>query len=237
MKQKIKEALQQGYKNLGISEKAFEGVATFATTFITDEAQIENFVKGAEPMLKAFQGETDKLRGEYSQRIKDLETQIDTLKPQSTPVETIKTNPQQEQVTPQSKEPEYPNMAAMIAESVSKAVSSITERLDKYESERNSQSVIDSVLADINKEAWINSYSKEKKNSWDFAMRNFDQGGRKLSKDELRKEFDYFFERAVLDKGGEVGKPIASDGGGQNSVDLDATIKALRESGRLPKES
>lgn len=46
MKNKIKEALQQKYKNLGLNEEVFERVAASVETFITEET-LGNFVDRA----------------------------------------------------------------------------------------------------------------------------------------------------------------------------------------------
>ena len=59
MKAKILQALKTKFKDLGFGEKAFEGVADYLATTVTDEANIETAVGGVEPMLKSFQGEVD----------------------------------------------------------------------------------------------------------------------------------------------------------------------------------
>ncbi len=64
MKKKILEALKTKYKNLGFGEKAFDGVATYIEPSIKEEADIETAIAGVEVLLKAFQGEVDKLRTE-----------------------------------------------------------------------------------------------------------------------------------------------------------------------------
>ena len=51
MKQKIKEALQQEYKNLGLNDEAFERVAAFGETLGINEETLANFVKGANDTL------------------------------------------------------------------------------------------------------------------------------------------------------------------------------------------
>lgn len=66
MKTKIQEALKNKYRNLGFSDKVFEGVADSIQTFIKEEAEIATFVDGAETMLKAFQSTADQLRTEKS---------------------------------------------------------------------------------------------------------------------------------------------------------------------------
>lgn len=59
MKVKILAALKIKFKNLGFSDKAFEGVADYLATTITEEDQIETGIAGVEPMFKAFQGDAD----------------------------------------------------------------------------------------------------------------------------------------------------------------------------------
>ena len=76
MKTKILTALKTKYKNLGFGEKAFEGVADYLATTVTDEANIETAISGVEPMLKAFQSEADRLRGENTA----LKTQLEAAK-------------------------------------------------------------------------------------------------------------------------------------------------------------
>jgi len=60
MKEKIFQALKTKFKNLGFGDKAFEGVAAYLATTITEEDQIETGIAGVEPLLKSFQGDIDK---------------------------------------------------------------------------------------------------------------------------------------------------------------------------------
>lgn len=60
MKERILAALKIKFKNLGFTDKAFEGVAEYLATTVTEEAQIETAIGGVEGLLKAFQGDVDK---------------------------------------------------------------------------------------------------------------------------------------------------------------------------------
>lgn len=60
MKTKIADALKTKYKNLGFGDKAIDGVADFLSKSVTKEEEIEATITGAEPLLKAFQGDIDK---------------------------------------------------------------------------------------------------------------------------------------------------------------------------------
>lgn len=60
---------------MGLSEKAFDGVASFLEKTITDENDIVTKVQGddVKALLKAFQGESDSLRNKNAQLQRDLE--------------------------------------------------------------------------------------------------------------------------------------------------------------------
>lgn len=60
MKERILAALKIKFKNLGFTDKAFEGVADYLATTVTEEAQIETAISGVDGLLKAFQGDVDK---------------------------------------------------------------------------------------------------------------------------------------------------------------------------------
>lgn len=76
MKEQILAALRTKYKNLGLSEKAFESVALFLENTVTSEDQIETATSGVEPILKGMQGEADKVRTESAKKYQELEKTI-----------------------------------------------------------------------------------------------------------------------------------------------------------------
>lgn len=76
MKEKILLSLKNKYKNLGFGDKAFEGVADYLQQTVTKESQIETAIGGVEALLKAFQGDTDKVRSEKAA----IQRELDELK-------------------------------------------------------------------------------------------------------------------------------------------------------------
>lgn len=85
MKVKIKEALQQRYKDTGVGEKAFDGVADFLAKTIKEESDIADAVANAEPFIKAHQGELDRLRGKNSELEKENKALKEEKKPEPNP--------------------------------------------------------------------------------------------------------------------------------------------------------
>jgi Fe2+ transport system protein B len=94
MKEKIKNAVINEYKNLGLTEKAIEGLVSFAQTSIQNEEDIDKVIKSLNGLAKSFQSDADVLRTAKSaaeKRIAELEEQIrqtTTQKPEK-PIETL----------------------------------------------------------------------------------------------------------------------------------------------------
>lgn len=84
MKTKILQQLKQRYSNLGVSEKAFDGVADFLSKTITEEERIAESVAGAEAFLKAYQSDVDKERTSASTLRKELEALKKETQPKPT---------------------------------------------------------------------------------------------------------------------------------------------------------
>ena len=123
MKTKILSKLKTKYSNLGFGEKAFDGVADYLSKTVTEESQIEAAIAGVEPLLKAFQGDVDKIRTEKS----ELQKQYDELKAK-----------QDKGGDPEKKEePKPDDMKAMIAAAVAEAVKPFQEKIQSYEKDRN----------------------------------------------------------------------------------------------------
>lgn len=80
MKRKIIDALKTRYRNLGLGDKAFDGVAAFLEKTVTKEEDIDAAVAGDDvsALLRAIQGETDTLRGSNA----ELQRSLDELRRQ-----------------------------------------------------------------------------------------------------------------------------------------------------------
>ena len=75
MKVKVLQGLKTKYKNLGLSEKALDGVADILSKNITEESQVDEAVTDAEGLCKLVQSEADRERGEKAK----LQAKLDEL--------------------------------------------------------------------------------------------------------------------------------------------------------------
>lgn len=135
MRKKIIEALKNRYRNLGFSEKAFDGVAAYIEPSIKEESEIETAIGGVEALLKAFQGEADSLRTAKSaaeKKLAELEAKIKEMEDgEQKPAPAPKPAP-----TPKPKEgEETPAWAKALIE----ANKALNDRLNKMDSERTTK--------------------------------------------------------------------------------------------------
>lgn len=215
MKQKLLNALKQGYPQLGLSDSAFERVAAFGETFITSDEQIESFVKAAEAMLKAEQSAADKVRTELNAKIKGLEGEKADLEAKL----NGNNNPEPE---PEPK-PNTPDIADIVAKAVAAAINPLQEKLTAFETANAQKSAV--AALDELRSTWdyAKGYPDESADAYERVMELYEVGGKKWTADELKAKFTEKFNKAVSKKGVDTTKPFESDGAakGDDSFDSD----------------
>lgn len=216
MKKKLLEALKQGYKNLGLSEEAFERVATFGETFVTSDEQIETFVKAAASMLKAEQSAADKVRTELNAKIKGLEGEKAELEaklkkptpnePEPKPTEPKPTKPSSDEKT---------QIAAIIAKAVADAVKPLQDELTTFKATQQQKSAVTAL--DEFKASWdyAKGYPNESEDAYERVMELYEVGGKTWNAEELTNKFKEKFNKAVAKKGIDTTKPFKADDGGE----------------------
>lgn len=226
MKQKLLNALKEGYKNLGLAESAFERVAAFGETFITSDEQIESFVKAAEAMLKAEQSAADKVRTELNAKIKGLEGEKADLEAKlngNNPPET------KHEVKQQS---EQPDIAALIEAALDKKLNPITEELNAFKSTRAKETAVaalDKFCADWD---YAGGFPKERDEAKRIALKVYKAGGEQMNGEQLIAAFREEFDPAVKSKGvTDFSQPFKSDGGAGIKPDFSADVELLKSEG------
>lgn len=216
MKQKLLNALKQGYPQLGLSDSAFERVAAFGETFITSDEQIESFVKASEAMLKAEQSAADKVRTELNAKIKGLEGEKADLE-----AKLNGNNPPEP--NPEPKPQDTPDIAAIVAQAVAAAINPLQEKLNAFETTNAQKSAV--AALDELRSTWdyAKGYPDESADAYERVMELYEVGGKKWTADELKAKFTEKFNKAVSKKGVDTTKPFESDGAakGDDSFDSD----------------
>lgn len=224
MKQKLLNALKQGYKNLGLGEEAFERVATFGETFITSDEQIESFVKASEAILKAEQSAADKVRTELNAKIKGLEGEKADLE-----AKLNGNNPPEP--NPEPKPQDTPDIAAIVAQAVAAAINPLQEKLNAFESAKTAEQAVKQAQEKFGADEWVNGYPELRDSAWAQAMRIYNRTGKSMTADELHTEAMEIFKPLAKAKGLDISKPFQSDGGAGEKPDFSADVELLKKEG------
>lgn len=224
MKQKIKEALQQEYKNLGLDETTFDGVASSVETIITDDAQIATFVKGAESMLKRYQSVADKDRtiaANYKKQVEDLEAKLKEQKPDNGGNSAS-------------------DIADIVAKAVAAAVQPLQDKIVGFESARTVEQTIETTKSKFFETEWAKSHKDVADMAWETSMEIYEVGGKKSTPDELfetaKSKFDRFATSRGIEKPFEGANAGASDTG-FSVEDAKAERQRLVDAGKLPAKN
>lgn len=145
MKLKIKEALNKGYKNLGLNDEALERVATSIETLVTEETDLDVFVKNkaVEALMKFEQADADRKRTAQKKQSEGAEQ-----KPQPTPDSELKPT-------------ESKDMAKMIADAVTVAIKPFRDEFSKLKSEQSAKTALESAKSNFFGNDYVKKYDDE----------------------------------------------------------------------------
>lgn len=222
MKQKIKEALRQEYKSrLELDDDRLDGVAAFASTFVTDESKIEEFVKSEATlaMLKSYQSVLDKDRAKRN-------------KPEPTPKPSDNGNNPPEP-NPEPKPQDTPDIAAIVAKAVAAAINPLQEKLTAFENTRAKETAVvalDKLCAEWD---YAQGFPKERDEAKRIALKVYKAGGEQMNGEQLIAAFREEFDPAVKSKGvTDFSQPFKSDGGAGDNAQARFEAMAKRQQER-----
>lgn len=205
MKQKIKEAVQQLNKTLGLSEPTVDGLVAFAMTVVKDESEIEGFVNGEafKGLLKSYQSEADKVRtktsdskkAEYEAKIAELEAKLNGNNP------------------PEPKPNETPDFKAMLADALAEVVNPLKEELATLKGEKASEVAVKTAREQFFADEWVNGYPELRDAAWQQAIDVYEDTERKYTAEQLHEKAMKYFKPLAKAKGLDITKPFESDGG------------------------
>lgn len=227
MKNKIKEALQQEYKNLGLNDEAFDGVAAFGETIGITEDTLANFVKGAKGLLTKAQSDADKVRSAKTESQK----QIDELKTKLAEAEA-KLNDKGNDPEP----PQTPNIAELVQSAVAAAVQPLQDKLKAFEDEGASKQALKAAKDALFGNDYAKKYTQERDAAWERAVEIYEATGKKMTAEELKEKAMGYFNKDVARKGVDTTKPFEGEGDADKEPDFSAQKKYLQEQGLIPKE-
>ena len=228
MKQKIKEALQQEYKNLGLNDEAFERVAAFGETFGINDETLANFVKGANDILKKMQSDADEVRNANATTSK----QVEELKAKLAEAEAKLATP-----TPKPQEGN-PNedLAKLLEDKLSALVQPLKDELATIKQIKSAEDAFNQAKEYVYSLDFSKKYPKQRDLAWEMAVEINAERGNKMTAEELKSKAMGYLNKFAAEVGVEdASKPFASEG---TANDLDfADDKAILVKEGLLKES
>jgi predicted metal-dependent hydrolase len=221
MKEKILAALKQRYKNLGVSDDAFDRVAEAVETVVTDE-NLESFVAAAEGMLKQYQGEGDRARTERDA----AKREADELRAKLTELEGKK-----------DPDPDKPNIAAIVKQAVEEATKPLQDKISTLEHNNSLEEAVNNAKASFFANEYVKKYKDEGDDAWERAIEINEAQGGKMTAEELSAKALSYFNKTVSRIGVDTSKPFVADKhDDEGTTDWSAEKKRLQEEGRLPAE-
>ena len=227
MKTKIKEALQQEYKTLGLNDEAFDGVAAFGETIGITEESLANFVKGAKGLLTKAQSDADKVRSAKTESQK----QIDDLKAKLAEAEA--------KLNDKGNDPDLsqtPDIAELVQSAVAAAVQPLQDKLKAFEDEGASKQALKAAKDALFGNDYAKKYTQERDAAWERAVEIYEATGKKMTAEELKEKAMGYFNKDVARKGVDTTKPFEGEGDADKEPDFSAQKKYLQEQGLIPKE-
>lgn len=197
MKKKIKDALKLKYVNLGLADEVFERVAASVETFITDEAQIPNFVDGAEGLLKQYQSTGDKARqeaAELKRQKEELEAEIAALKSSE-----------------HHEEHEGGDITAQITAAVTAALKPLQDEVAALKGAGAARAALETAKNAYYENDYVKKFKDEADDAWERAVELNTATGEKMTSDELSAKALGYFNKAVSRKGVDTSKPFEAE--------------------------
>ena len=228
MKNKIKEALQQKYKNLGLNEEVFERVAASAETFVTEET-LGNFVDGAGTLelLKNYQSFADKARGFDSQEKKRADDLAQKLAEAEAKLNDKGNDPEPSQT---------PNIAELVQSAVAAAVQPLQDKLKAFEDEGASKQALKAAKDALFGNDYAKKYTQERDAAWERAVEIYEATGKKMTAEELKEKAMGYFNKDVARKGVDITKPFEAQTDEPETFEKGYFKNLYEKSGRIQKE-
>lgn len=211
----IKEALQQKYPNLGLSEEVFERVASSVGTFITTDEQLTSFVAGAEGMLKQYQSIGDKARQEAATAKRELEE----LKAKNDADSAGDDNKEGDKTTNPAE------LAATIAAAIKQAVDPLTTELTALKDAARIKNSVNEAKTTFYANDYVKKFKSEADEAWERAIEVNEASGNTMKPEELNTKAMAYFNKSVQKMGIDTSKPFQSEEHSDDTNDWEAERK------------
>ena len=226
MKQRIIDALKTKYKSFGLSNEAYDRIASALEKTVTKEEEIADAIAKVETM-NLIATELQKMRDTEIQRRTDLQREHDDYKAK---------HPEKDPDPNPDPDPQKPDIAKIVADAVAAAVKPVQEALDAYKAQNTAKEAVATAKEAFYANKWTTKYKDEADDAWEIATKLNDAKGGKMTHDELVTEVTALFNKAVQRKGVDATKPFEAEGNKPEKFDFSDQAKYLESEGLIPKK-
>lgn len=227
MKKKIAEALKTKYKSFGLSNEAWDRIASAKEETVTKEEEIADAIANVETMNLIAQ-ELQKMRDSEIQKRTDLQRVHDDYKAK---------HPEKQEGGDEDKGSEgQPDIAKIVADAVAAAVKPVQDAFETFKSQTSAKEAKTLAKETFYANKWTTKFKDEANDAWERASELNEAKGGNMTAEELSNKAMEYFKVYTNRKGTDVSKPFESEGEGGGNFDFSAQVKYLEGEGLLPEE-
>lgn len=228
MKKQIAEALKTKYKSFGLSNEAWDRIASAKEETVTKEEDIEAAISDVTTM-DLIAKELQKMRDTEIQKRTDLQREHDDYKAKH-PETTIVDDPNQKQ--PLTAEA----IAKLVKDATAEAVKTIKDDFDAYKASASAKEAISRAKETFFANKWTTKFKDEADDAWDRAIELNEAKGGTMTAEDLGTKANEYFKKAVQRKGADVTKPFEASDEQNGNFDFSAQAEYLEGEGLIPKQ-
>lgn len=229
MKKKIADALKTKYKHFGLSNEAWDRIASAKEQTVTNEEDIEEGISDVTTM-DLIAKELQKMRDGEIQKRADLQRVHDDYKAK---------HPEKQEGGEEGGEggeEAKPDIAKIVAEAVAAAVKPVQEAFETFKSQTSAKEAKTVAKDTFYSNKWTGKFKDEADDAWERAFELNEAKGNTMNAEELSAKATEYFNKAVQRKGADATKPFEGEQGGEKSFDFSKQAAYLEKEGLIPGE-
>lgn len=229
MKKKIADALKTKYKHFGLSNEAWDRIASAKEQTVTNEEDIEAGISDVTTM-DLIAKELQKMRDGEIQKRADLQREHDDYKAK---------HPEKQEGGEEGGgegEKNEPDIAKIVAEAVAAAVKPVQEAFETFKSQTSAKEAKTVAKDTFYSNKWTGKFKDEADDAWERAFELNEAKGNTMNAEELSAKATEYFNKAVQRKGADATKPFEGEQGGEKNFDFSKQAAYLEKEGLIPGE-
>lgn len=227
MKKKIADALKTKYKHFGLSNEAWDRIASAKEETVKKEEDIEEGISDVATM-DLIAKELQKMRDGEIQKRTDLQREYDDYK--------AKNVEKKEEEKKEETENKGDDIASIVAAAVEKAINPFKSDFEKFKQETSAKDAKAVAKKSFYENKWTTKFKEEADDAWEYASEMNEAKGGTMNAEELTKMATEKFNKFVQRKGADATKPFEAESQNEGEYDFSKQAKYLESQGLIPEE-